>query len=75
MSLCSSTRSLLASGLAASPLKQCLRLPPKKALPPESGLASIHAKVDRFVESPAIIVVVVAGGYRITVRRNGNKSK
>lgn len=30
--------------------------------PTESGLASIHSKIDRFVEIPAIIVAVATGG-------------
>ncbi|RZI83412.1 MAG: hypothetical protein EOP38_12800 [Rubrivivax sp.] len=34
----------------------------EKAPPLESGLASIHSKIDRFVEIPAIIVAVATGG-------------
>jgi hypothetical protein len=34
----------------------------EKVPPFESGLASIHAKIDRFVEIPAILVAVASGG-------------
>jgi len=35
----------------------------EKIPPRESGLAAIHAKIDRFVEIPAILVALLTGGY------------
>jgi putative copper export protein len=37
----------------------------EKAPPKESGLAAIHAKIDRFVEIPAIIVALLTGGHML----------
>jgi len=37
----------------------------EKMPPLESGLASIHSKIDRYVEIPAIIVAVTSGGIML----------
>lgn len=37
----------------------------EKIPPKESGLAAIHAKIDRFVEIPAILVALLTGGYML----------
>ena len=35
----------------------------EKLPPHESGLASIHSKIDRFVEIPAILIALATGGH------------